>query len=137
MPEARRPQRGFTLVECAIVCAVAAILAAVALPSFRSQALRSARIDAVESLLKIQMAQEQYRAQSGLYAGELGALRGVSAQSTQGRYTLGLALTGPDSFVATASARGTQAQDNDCTQITLEVSQGFAHAGPTAACWNR
>ncbi len=131
------PTRGFTLIECAVVCAVAAILAGLALPSFRGQALRSARIDAVQALTRIQMAQEQHRAQSGLYAGELGALRGVGAQSMQGRYTLALSLTGPDSFVATASARGAQAQDSDCTQITLEVTQGFAHAGPTAACWNR
>ena len=130
-------QRGFTLVECAVVCTVAAILTALALPAFRGQALRSARIDAVEALTRIQMAQEQYRAASGLYAGELAALRGVAAQSTQGRYTLALVPNGPDGFVATASARGAQVQDSDCTQITLEVTQGFAHAGPSAACWNR
>jgi type IV pilus assembly protein PilE len=137
MRSARHASRGFTLVEVAVVCAVAAILAGLAMPAFQGHALRAARLDAVQALSRIQLAQEAYRAQTGLYAGDLGALRAVGAVSQQGRYTLALALTGPDSFVATASARGAQARDTDCMQITLEVAQGFAHAGPTAACWNR
>jgi type IV pilus assembly protein PilE len=128
---------GFTLVECATVCAVVAVLAAVALPSFQGEARRAARLDAVQALTRLQITQEQYRSAHGLYAGELGALRGVSPVSDQGRYTLSLAVTGPEAYRATAQARGSQARDSHCPVLTLEVAQGFAQFGPNAQCWNR
>jgi type IV pilus assembly protein PilE len=128
---------GFTLVECLAACAIAALMAAVALPSFQGQALRTSRLDAVQALTRLQLAQEQYRAAHGLYATDLTALRGVVPVSDQGRYTLSLALTGPDSYRATAQARGAQAQDGKCPALTLDVSDGWAQAGPSAQCWNR
>ena len=128
---------GYTLIECCVVCAVAAMLAALALPAYRSSELRMARLDAVDALTRLQASQEQHRTQHGLYAADLLPLRGAPATSAQGRYTLTLQSTGPDAYRATAHARGVQAQDSDCVAITLEVSLGFAHAGPSAACWNR
>ncbi len=129
--------RGFTLVECAIVCAVTAVLVAVAMPSYRGEALRAARLDAVQALTKIQLTQEQHRSQHGLYAGELAQLRGVAPVSQQGRYAITVALDGPDGYRATATARGAQSRDTPCRVLTLDVAQGFAKAGPDLACWNR
>ena len=129
--------RGFTLVECAVVCAVAAVLGAVALPSYQGQALRAARLDAVHALTRLQTVQEQYRSLHGLYAGEMIVLRGVQPLSDQGRYTLALVLTGPESYRATAQARGAQTGDLDCSALTLDVNQGFVTAGPGPQCWNR
>lgn len=129
--------RGFTLVEVCVACAIALLLAMVALPSFQGEALRAARLDAVQALTRLQMAQEQYRSAHGLYATELGALRGVMPVSDQGRYTLVVAQTGPESYRATAQARGSQARDTACPALTLDVAQGFAQPGPTAQCWNR
>jgi type IV pilus assembly protein PilE len=129
--------RGFTLVECAVACAIVALLTMVALPSFRGQTLRTSRLDAVHALTRLQMAQEQYRAAHGLYATELGALRGVMPVSDQGRYTLTVALTGPESYRATAQARGAQSHDTPCPALTLDVAGGWAQPGPTAQCWNR
>jgi type IV pilus assembly protein PilE len=132
-----RRAAGFTLIEISVALGVAAVLAAVALPSFRGQELRMARLDAVQALMRLQAAQEQHRSLHGLYAGDLAALRGVAAQSMQQRYTLALTLTGPDSYRASAHAQGVQAGDGECRTLTLEVTQGFAHAGPSAPCWNR
>lgn len=129
--------RGFTLVECAVVCVVAGLLAAVALPSYQGQARRAARMDAVQALTRLQIEQEKYRSLHGLYAVDLHVLRGVMPVSDQGRYTLSVALTGPDAYRASALARGGQAQDRECATITLDVSQGFATAGPGPQCWNR
>lgn len=129
--------RGFTLVECAVVCAVAAILAAVAWPSLQGYTLRAARLDAVQALTRLQTVQEQYRSAHGLYAAELSALRGVAPVSDQGRYTLALVLTGPEAYRATATARGAQTRDHDCNAITLEVRLGFAQNGPGPQCWHR
>lgn len=133
MPRAR----GFTLVECAVACAVALVLAVAALPSYQGQARRAARMDAVHALTRLQGVQEQYRSLHGLYASELRALRGVMPVSDQGRYTLALVATGAESYRASAQARGGQAQDRECATLTLDVKQGFATAGPGPQCWNR
>jgi type IV pilus assembly protein PilE len=128
---------GFTLVECAAVCAAMAVLAAVAWPAWRTQQLRMGRLDAVAALTRVQQAQEQYRSLHGLYAHELPLLRGTGRTSAQGRYGVSLATLGPDAYRATATAQGAQRADGDCAALTLEVSLGFPHAGPSAACWNR
>ena len=128
---------GFTLVETLMVCAVVAILATLAWPSFRGHDFRAGRVDAVAALTRVQMAQEQHRSAHGLYASELRALVGTSAQSPQGRYAISLALSGPEIYVATASALGAQAQDPGCATITLQVKHGFAQTGPHAGCWQR
>ena len=53
-----QPAAGFTLVELAVVCAIAGVLAAVALPSYQSHLLRAGRADAVDALTRLQMAQD-------------------------------------------------------------------------------
>jgi type IV pilus assembly protein PilE len=130
-------QRAFTLIECAVVCAAVAVLAAIAMPAWQGHQLRAARIDAVAALTRVQAAQEQYRSLHGLYASELSALQGVSPTSPQGRYTLALAGTGAESYRATANARGAQARDTECAALTLDVALGFPTTGPSSACWNR
>ena len=128
---------GFTLVETVVVCAVAAILAGLAWPAFRSYDLRAGRLDAVEALTRVQAAQEQYRSAHGLYAGDLKALLGTAARSPQGRYAITLALDGPVTYLASADALGAQAQDPGCATLTLQVRLGFAQVGPHTACWQR
>jgi type IV pilus assembly protein PilE len=128
---------GFTLVECVVVLAVAAVLAGVAVPSFRSHALRAARLDGVQALTRVQFEQEQYRSLTGLYSNELSLLRGVQPQSMQGRYTLSLRLTSPDAYQAVATASAEQQDDRECRAITLDVSEGYASFGPSPACWGR
>ncbi|MBX3638374.1 MAG: prepilin-type N-terminal cleavage/methylation domain-containing protein [Rubrivivax sp.] len=131
-------QQGFTLTEVAIVCAIVGILATIALPSWRARELQAGRLDAVDALTRLQTAQERHRADHGLYAPQLSALR-IAPNSPQGRYALALELTGPEAYRASARARddGPQAADRDCAALTLEVRSGFAQAGPSARCWNR
>lgn len=133
----RRSGHGFTLVECLTACAMAAALVALALPAFRSHDFRAGRLDAVDALTRVQVAQEQHRNAHGLYASELSALLGTSPRSRQGRYTVSVTITGPMAYVATASAVGAQARDPGCAQITLSVKEGFAQTGPQPGCWLR
>ena len=128
---------GFTLIEMLVVMVLLAIVAAAALPSFRGQQLRMARLDGVQALSAVQHAQERHRALHGLYAPDLAALRGVAGISAAGRYTLALAGSGADGYRATAAARGLQLEDRDCPLLSLEVRLGFAQQGPAARCWNR
>jgi type IV pilus assembly protein PilE len=128
---------GFTLVECLLVLAIAAILSGVAIPGLQGRERRIARLDAVAALTRLQAAQERYRSQFGLYAPDLTALQGISPKSPQGRYALSLASTGAQTYRAQAQALGDQARDTDCPALMLDVNEGFAHFGPSAACWGR
>jgi len=133
----RQPKAGFTLVELAAVCAMVGVLAAVALPGYQSHLQRAGRADAVDALTRLQLAQARYHAAHGLYATELSALRGVPhPASAQGLYMLDLVGRG-DGYRATALAQGRQRKDADCPALSVEVSQGFTHVGPSARCWNR
>jgi type IV pilus assembly protein PilE len=120
-----------------VVCLLVAVLAAVALPAYKQRGLRAGRFDAMASLMKLQSTQEQYRSLHGLYASELSVLQGVAPVSAQGLYAIALERTGPETFVATATARGAQADDGACRQITLRVNLGFPTEGPTPDCWQR
>lgn len=135
-PHARRVA-GFTLVEVAVVCALVAILAGLAWPSYRGYDFRAGRVDAVEALTRVQAAQERYRSAHGLYAADLAPLLGTSARSPQGRYAISLALAGPEAYLASAQALGAQAQDPGCATLTLQVKLGFAQVGPHTGCWQR
>jgi type IV pilus assembly protein PilE len=132
-----RCQPGFTLIECAVVCAIVGVLATAALPSYLQYELRAARLDAVQALSRLQTEQESYRNQFGVYAQDLSALRGVTPLSTQGRYQLALLRSAPQTYHATAQAYGVQTQDHDCPALTLDVNVGFSNIGPNAACWRR
>lgn len=133
----RRRARGFTLVECLAVLVVLAVVGVMAYPTLRSHDFRAGRLDAVEALTRVQVAQERHRSAHGLYASELQALAGASAQSPQGRYAIRLTLNGPEAYLATAKALGAQAEDPGCATLTLQVKQGFAQIGPHSGCWHR
>ena len=125
------------MVECMVVVAVLGVIGMLAYPSLRGYDFRAGRLDAVEALTRVQVAQEQHRSAHGLYTGDLQALQGASAQSPQGRYAIRLVLSGAEAYLATAQALGKQAQDPGCATITLQVKQGFAQVGPHSGCWHR
>lgn len=130
-------EQGVTLVEVLTALVIAALLAAVALPSLRGHDFRAGRLDAVQALTRLQMAQEQHRNAHGLYASNLAALLGVTERSAQGRYAISMAWAGGEAYVASARALGAQAEDPGCATLTLNVKQGFAQVGPHAGCWLR
>jgi type IV pilus assembly protein PilA len=63
-----RAQRGFTLVELAIVVAIVGILAVIALVGYRRYMLHSKITEARGVIGAIKIAQEDYRAERGIYA---------------------------------------------------------------------
>ena len=80
-------RRGFTLIELLIALAIAALLAAIALPSMLHRLTKARRADATAALERLQIAQERHRALHGLYAGDPAAL-GIASRSPEGLYAL-------------------------------------------------
>lgn len=64
-------QKGFTLVELAVVVVIIGVLAAFAVPRFRASVERSKAAEAFNYLSAVQSAQERYHARQGQYAEDL------------------------------------------------------------------
>ena len=138
--------RGVTLIELAIAIIVVAVIAAIAVPSYRLHVLRTQREDARAALLRIQAAQEKFLIQKGRYTADLanppaaGGL-GLHATSEHGLYSLDVVLTATG-YVARASAAATGAQNKDphCAVFSLNEAGtrkalDSSGADRTTECW--
>jgi type IV pilus assembly protein PilE len=130
-------QQGVTLIELVIVCIVTAILAIVAMSSYLGQVRNSRRIDAINTLLSISLAEERYRTTNTTY-GSLAQVWGGVTASTGGYYTLAISNTSATAYTITATATGVQTSDQEgstaCTPLVLTVSAGTVTKTP-ASCW--
>jgi len=131
--------RGMTLIELMVVVAIVAILASLAVGSYRRYVLRANRTDATSALLRIQVAEEKFFLQNNAYTIDLSpAGLNVSSPTPNGFYTVAVAAgaTGiATSFQATATATGAQTADTSCQTLTID-DQGLRNSAPsTTECW--
>ena len=131
--------RGFSLIELMIVVAVMAILASVALPSYRQHVMRSHRTDATSALLRLAAEQEKYYIQNNRY-GTYAQLK--SPVTEHGWYTLAVTAADATTFTATATAKTGEPQegDKDCRVFTVtaagqHTAKDSANADSTDKCW--
>ena len=112
--------RGFTSLELMIAVAVAGILSSLAYPSFVDQLTRARRVDAIAAVSAAQLAQERWRANRTSY-GSLADI-GIAGVSSAGHYTLQVTGSSATGYQILATARGTQARDEACRNLRLEVA---------------
>jgi len=141
--------RGFSLVELMITVAIVALIAAVAVPSYRQYVMRAKRADATGALLRLASAQERFYLQNNTYASE--ALMddpppnglGIDTATERGFYVLSMdpaATAGAyvDGYTATATADagGEQADDDDCVTFSVDnLGVRTATGANTDRCW--
>lgn len=140
-------QGGFSIVELMVAVLIAALLAAVAYPSYRDQVRKGRRSDAIAALGALQLAQERYRNTSVRYADSV-ALLGMAAASEGGHYALSIQNASATSYtvLATAKASSSQAEDTNCVRMAIAFSAGLTQyqaggasgelaADTTRRCW--
>jgi type IV pilus assembly protein PilE len=115
----RNNEAGFNLVELMVVVAVVAILASIALPSYRQYVLQTNRTDAVRGLtLNAQIMQRCY---SQNFTFNLAACTNPLALiSANNNYNLTFGNVTNNTYTLTATPRGVQVKDTTCASFTLD-----------------
>ena len=133
-----KSHRGVTLVELMVGLAIAARLAAIAVPAYLDSMRRARRADAITALQQAMLLQERYRANSPQYATHLianaGALSGVGIAGAAGAttrydiaagtYSISLSAVSATGYALLAEAQGSQAADRPCQLLQLRIDGG-------------
>ena len=128
-------QKGFTLVELMIVVAIVGVLAAIAVPNYRTYALKANRSDCKVGLLEQADLQERYYLRNNTYALDTATLYGATPPlSPEGICAMTVTSGDTNGFVATATALGGQLGDTGCTVLTLNQA-GVKGPATAATCW--
>ena len=145
--------KGFTLIELMTAVVVAALLLAIAVPSYRAQTQKSRRTEAKTALLDLASREERFNSTNSAYSSSpanLGYTGSWPLRVGSGYYqiTACVAATtacGTDAgtgqaFLLTAQPVGAQAGDTQCGSFTLD-STGLqkvtgTSAGTPSSCWN-
>jgi type IV pilus assembly protein PilE len=143
------PRHGFTVAEVLTALIVVAVLAAIAIPMWRNHLLRVQRTDAIDTLIALQTAQDDFFGRNARYADGArlaepppGGL-GLGSRSKLGFYDIEVRASddglGYLSLARAVPGRG-QADDTRCREFTLDHNGrrravDFEGKDRSADCW--
>ncbi|MEP6941597.1 MAG: type IV pilin protein [Betaproteobacteria bacterium] len=134
----RMRARGFTIVEVVIACAVVAILAALAYPSYVNTVQKSRRSDATSALLGAAGQLERYFTERNTYStATLGSGGVYPSTSLNGYYTLSFGAQTATTYTLNAAPAGAQSGDACGTLTYTDAGLKGVTGGtkPVADCW--
>ena len=133
-PSPKKPRRGFTLVELAVVIVIIGVLAAFGVPKFLNSVERSKASEAFAYLTAIRTAEERYIAKEGVYADDVtkldiavqapkyftaGAITAVPATTADPTWSMALTRIGSSSSKGAYTVTFTQ-EGYDSQNSTIE-----------------
>jgi type IV pilus assembly protein PilE len=139
-----RRSAGFTLIEMMITVAILGILAAVALPSYQSQMVRTRRAAATGCVMELAQFMERVYAANIRYDQDAGAATALPAtpcrKDLNGIYTFSFDSGQPQArtYTLLAVPAGAQAtRDADCGSLSINQANVKAISGTKAVaqCW--
>ena len=135
----RPTSRGMTLIELMIVIVIVAILASIAVPSYRQYVLRSHRTEAKAALMNVAAAQEKFYLQNNTYTDNLSDAPptglGIPGTTEHGYYTVAIEAGADETaFTVTATPTGGQAADTRCASFSID--QAGVKTATNTDCWN-
>ena len=127
------------MIELVIVLAIVAILAAVAMNSYRQYILRGNRTYATRALQDLASREESYYFNNNAYTNSLPTLGASSSAPSTGTayYTVQVAAASSSDYSVSATAIGTQTQDAKCQTFILSRAgvQTSTGTATSQACW--
>lgn len=133
--------RGFTPSEVVTIAVVVVVLAAIAVPLWRTHELRNRRDDAVGALLAVQAAQDRYFGKFARYASGADGLK-IKPISRRGFYDITIRNSADNlGYWATARVRaGNATPDTRCVEMRIDQNgRRFAvdaeGVDRSADCW--
>jgi len=128
---------GFTLIELMVVVAIAAILLAIAIPSYQEQVRKSNRGLAKSDLLELTQCAERFHTTNGTYVGFNAATAcDVDGKDDAATYNFTASDIARTTFSLRASPQGGQTGDK-CGNLGINQANVRTHSAGTAAdrCW--
>lgn len=138
---------GFTLIELMIVVVIATLLLSIAIPTYKSEILKSRRTDAKTALLDLAAREQRFFSVRNSFTTLLADLGYAPSGSTatsmtvgSGYYTVSVTTTATPGFTLTATTTGSQTADTSCQTFTvdntgLQKAADSSGADNTATCW--
>jgi type IV pilus assembly protein PilE len=139
----KRKQHGVTLIELIVVMIVIAILAAIAIPSYRRYIIRANRTSAKTALLQTAQALERCYTNSTPYGYDSATCAAaviLPFTTPDGTYTVDFGEDPTAStYQLTATPQGTQTEDTTCGTFGLDQTglQTITGASTIAECWRK
>lgn len=133
----RKKSQGFTLIELMIVVTIVAILASIALPSYRDYVTRSRIAEATSALAAKRAAIEQFYDNSRTYVGASNSI--CNDTTTSQSFTFTCSNQSTTAYTITATGTGTMAGfgfsiDQANLRQTTAVPTGWSQPDPNT-CW--